>query len=189
MPSQRSAPMRGARACTLTLGALLLSAVPACGGTIKFSDAKPIAVRGPAPPAPVEPAKPKRVEVTVDHIEITEKIQFDLDKATIKSESHSLLNEIAQVLRDNAQIRKVEIIGHTDGDGAEKYNQDLSERRAKAVLEYLTGPGGIASGRLTSKGMGKSAPIADNNTMAGKEKNRRVEFLIVEQDSAKGGAR
>jgi outer membrane protein OmpA-like peptidoglycan-associated protein len=183
---------QGARSALLS--AAFVTGLAACGGVTKFSDTTPIAVVVPAPkppeppPPPPPPKKPKRVEVKVDRIEITEKIQFELDKATIKSESHGLLNEIVDVLKENPSIKKVDIIGHTDSDGADKYNQDLSDRRAKAVLEYLTSHG-IDEKRLTSKGMGESKPIADNNTAEGKEKNRRVEFLIVEQEGVKGGGK
>lgn len=174
------------RTSLLAAGSLALSVLSGCGGVTQFSDTTPLSIRGPAPVvvAPPEPAKPKRVEVKATAIEIKEKIQFELDEADIKSESHELLNEIYEVLRDNPQIKKVDIVGHTDGVGAEKYNQDLSERRAKAVLTYLVQKG-IDASRLTSQGKGKSQPIADNDTAAGKEKNRRVEFLIVAQEGAK----
>jgi outer membrane protein OmpA-like peptidoglycan-associated protein len=168
-------------ASTLTACLGLLSG---CGGVIQFSDSAAFAIRGPAP-APVVAEAPKRVEVKADRIEINEKIQFEIDKADIKSESHSLLNEIVQVLRDNPQIKKVDVNGHTDDDGPDNYNQDLSGRRAKSVVEYLTGHG-IDASRLMSKGFGESKPIADNATSAGREKNRRVEFLIVEQASDQG---
>lgn len=161
----------------------LLSALSGCGGVIKFSDSTAFAIRGPAP---VVAEAPKRVEVKADRIEITEKIQFELDKADIKSESHGLLDEIVQVLRENPQITKVDVNGHTDSDGDDKYNQGLSDRRAKAVVTYLTGHG-IDASRLSSKGFGESKPIADNATAAGKEQNRRVEFLIVEQQTGDKG--
>ncbi len=160
-----------------------LGLLAGCGGVIKFADSSAIAIRGPARVPVVE--APKRVEVKEDHLEITEKIQFEIDKDDIKPESHGLLNEIVQVLRDNPQIKKVDVNGHTDDDGEEGYNQDLSDRRAKAVVAYLTSHG-IDASRLTAKGFGESKPIADNSTSAGREKNRRVEFLIVEQDSGKG---
>lgn len=183
--SSRTPP--GSRRSLLAAGSLALSMLSGCGGVTQFSDTTPLSIRGPAPVVvapPPEPAKPKRVEVKATAIEIKEKIQFELDEADIKSESHELLNEIYEVLRDNPQIKKVDIVGHTDGVGAEKYNQDLSERRAKAVLTYLVQKG-IDASRLTSQGKGKSQPIADNDTAAGKEKNRRVEFLIVAQEGAK----
>lgn len=185
MPQIEPPTARSNRRGTVLTAAALLMALPACGAVIKFSDNTPIAVRVPAP-APEAPAVAKRVEVKHDHIEITEKIQFDLNEATIKSESYGLLDEIVQVLKDNPSITKVDIIGHTDDYGEESYNQTLSERRAKAVLEYLTSHG-IEASRLNYKGYGETKPIADNSTMAGKEKNRRVEFLIVEQQLAKGG--
>jgi outer membrane protein OmpA-like peptidoglycan-associated protein len=176
-----------ARVGAITLAAAL--ALTGCGGVTKFQDTTPISVSGPTPepppaPPPPPPAKPKRVEVKLDRIEITEKIQFELAKATILPESHSLLDEIVEVFRENAQIKKVNIVGHTSDEGADAYNQTLSEQRAQAVLAYLTSHG-IAAGRLTAKGMGETQPLAENTTEAGREKNRRVEFLIVEQDTTK----
>jgi OOP family OmpA-OmpF porin len=152
----------------------------ACGGVIQFSDT--ISVMGPAPVAP--PAPPKRVEVTKDHIEIREKILFEIDTANINPASHDLLDEIAKVLTENPQITKVDVIGHTSSEGADPYNQKLSESRAKAVRAYLTSHG-IQAKRLSSKGLGEAQPIADNETEEGREKNRRVEFLIVEQGGEK----
>ncbi len=177
----RKIQRRGAR---LAFGCAVALGLGACGGVTKFSDTTAIAVNGPAPepPAlPIGPIKLKRVEIKKDRIEISEKIQFDLAMATIKSESHDLLDEITKVFADNPQIKKVDIIGHTSDEGADKYNQTLSEQRAKAVVAYLT-THGIDAARLTSKGMGESQPIGDNKTEEGKEMNRRVEFLIVEQD-------
>ena len=172
-----------ALALTASLGAAL--ALSGCGGVMKFSDSTPISITGPAPEEP--PPPPKRVEVKQDRIEINEKIQFELDKAVIRPESHNLLDEVVEVLRENVQLKKVDIIGHTSDEGADTYNQQLSEKRAKAVMEYLTSHG-IDTKRLTAKGMGESEPIADNATERGKEKNRRVEFLIVEQTGASAKA-
>jgi outer membrane protein OmpA-like peptidoglycan-associated protein len=163
----------------LMLANVALAMSGGCGGVVKFEDTTPIAIASAAPPAP-----PPRVEVKADRIEINEKIQFELDKANIMEASHSLLNEITAVLAQHTEIKKVDILGHTDSDGSDAYNQDLSDRRAKAVMQYLVGHG-IDQARLTAKGLGESKPIASNDTAAGKEKNRRVEFLIVEQE---GGA-
>jgi outer membrane protein OmpA-like peptidoglycan-associated protein len=144
-----------------------------CGGVIKFEDTIAIPAVAPEPP--------KRVEVKADRIEINEKIQFELDKAEIKEASHGLLNEIVDVLKEHVDIKKVDILGHTDSDGTDEYNQDLSDRRAKAVLQYLVNHG-IEKKRLSAKGFGEGKPIADNETEEGKEKNRRVEFLITERE-------
>lgn len=146
-----------------------------------FSDSSSIAVTGDPPPPPkAEAPKPKRVEVTADAIVITEKIQFDFDKATIKPESHGLLDEIVAVIGQNPHIEKISIEGHTDSDGSDKYNLKLSDDRAKAVMTYLT-EHGVGIDRLTAKGFGESKPIASNDSDDGKEKNRRVEFLITDQ--------
>lgn len=158
--------------------ALALSLV-GCGGVIQFEGQTPIAVASPVPPKPAEP--PKRVELKADRIQINEKILFEIDKAEILPASHGLLNEVVGVLKEHEGIKSVSIIGHTDDYGTPTYNQGLSERRAKAVMTYLVGQG-VEQNRLASKGMGESEPIADNSTMAGKEKNRRVEFLIVDQE-------
>lgn len=154
----------------------------ACSGPMTFVDDRPIAILGdpPAPPAP-PPAKPQRVEVKQDRIQINDKILFDVDKATIKPESHDLLNEIVRVIQQNPHIKKLSIEGHTDSDGSDKHNQKLSDARAASVRQYLVDHG-ITADKLTSAGFGESKPIASNDTADGKEKNRRVEFLITEQD-------
>lgn len=172
--------LRSALPLMLAQTALALS-LGACGGVVKFEDTTPIAIASPVPPPPPEP--PARVAVTADHIEINEKVQFELDKANILEASHSLLNEVTAVLAQHTEIKKVEIQGHTDSDGSDSYNQDLSDRRAKAVMQYLSGHG-IDAARLSAKGYGESKPIASNDTADGKEQNRRVEFLIVEQGAA-----
>jgi OOP family OmpA-OmpF porin len=164
------------------------AAASGCGGTMQFADTSSLVVVGEPPkppePEPPPPPKPKRVEVTADKIVITEKIQFDFNKATIKPESNALLDEIVAVIRDNPHIRKIAIEGHTDSDGGDSYNLKLSDDRAKSVQAYLVDHG-IEADRLTAKGFGETKPIGDNATDAGKEQNRRVEFLITEQDEIK----
>lgn len=125
----------------------------------------------------------KRVVISADKIVITEKIQFDVEAATIKPESHGLLDEITAVIQSNPQLRKISIEGHTDSDGAAEYNLELSRERAAAVQRYLT-QHGIEAARLTSRGFGGEQPIASNDQAEGKEANRRVEFRIVEQAAA-----
>ena len=169
-----------------TVAGLAPLALVACGGPLSFVDQNPIAVVGdppppPAPPLPKPEPKPERVTVKQDRIEINDKILFDVDRATIKPESNGLLDEIVTVIQKNQQIKKISIEGHTDSDGSDQHNQKLSEARAGAVKAYLL-QHGVSDQRLGSAGLGESKPIADNGTADGKEKNRRVEFLIKEQD-------
>jgi OOP family OmpA-OmpF porin len=178
--------------CRTLLGTALLAALAGCSSAIAFSDSSSIPIEGtlppppPPPPAPKPepPPEPKRVEVTADRIVIHDKILFEVDKAVIRTESHGLMDEITQVMKDNPQILKISIEGHTDGDGSAKYNQTLSDKRAAAVLQYLVDHG-VTQARLTSKGFGESKAIGDNATPEGKEMNRRVEFIIVEQSDVK----
>ena len=166
--------------------AACIVALSACGGSVQFADATSIDITAtpppPPPPPPPEPEpEPKRVTITADAIQISDKILFEVDKATIVSSSYDLLDEIVSVLQDNPQIKLVSIEGHTDSDGSDTHNLKLSDARAKSVMAYLT-EHGVTAGRLTAKGFGESKPIADNATDEGKEKNRRVEFLIKEQE-------
>ena len=112
-------------------------------------------------------------------IELLEKVYFDFDSAVIKPISYSLLNQVAQILKANPQVKLVSVEGHTDDVGPDLYNLDLSQRRVESVRTYLIGRG-VAPERLVAKGFGEGKPIADNTTPEGREKNRRVEFNIVE---------
>lgn len=163
-----------------------LAATAACGGSVQFQDQQPIRVTvAPPPPEPEPepepPPEPKRVTVTADHIEISEKIHFETAEATIAADSHGLLDEIVTVLKQSPQIKKVSIEGHTDSAGSAATNKQLSEQRAQAVMNYLI-QHGVGAVRLESRGHGEDKPVADNKTEAGREQNRRVEFLIAEQD-------
>ena len=168
---------------SLTLAAALQ--LVACGPTV-FEDASALTVVGDPPPPPPKPKvvaeKPKRVVVEDDRIVINEKIQFDFNKATIKPESDSLMQEIIKVIKEHPHIKKIAIEGHTSSEGSDKYNLKLSDKRAKAVMDYLVTKGELPKDMFTAKGFGEGKPIADESTEEGKEKNRRVEFNITEQD-------
>ena len=125
------------------------------------------------------PKKYTNVVITATKIEIKQTIFFDFNKAKIKPVSFPLLNEVAQALKDNPTI-KVEIGGHTDSVGNDKFNLKLSASRAASVKAYLAKQG-IDTGRMTSKGYGENVPIADNRTADGRSQNRRVEFVITER--------
>lgn len=103
-------------------------------------------------------------------------IYFDVNKAEVKPESYGTLKELAQVLTENPGVR-VKVIGHTDGDGDDTKNLDLSKRRGEAVKATLVKDFGIDASRLESDGMGETKPVAPNDTPANKALNRRVEFV------------
>lgn len=107
---------------------------------------------------------------------VTRGILFDVNSDQIKPESYGTLKEIAKVLQDNKDIR-VKIIGHTDSDGSDASNLDLSKRRAASVKTALSSEFGIDAARMETDGKGESEPVADNNTPEGKANNRRVEFI------------
>ncbi len=106
---------------------------------------------------------------------VTNGIRFDVNKATIRPESMGVINEIVNLMKEHPEL-KFSVEGHTDSDGNPESNQQLSEARAKAVMDQMTGMG-IEASRLTSKGHGQSKPIAGNATPEGKAENRRVEFV------------
>jgi OOP family OmpA-OmpF porin len=134
---------------------------------------------GQADPDPKKNGCPK-VEVTATEIKILERIEFDTGKATIRPESDPVLNAVLSTLRDHPEIAKLSIEGHTDNRGGKAYNKKLSQARAEAVMKWLTDRG-IEAGRLAAQGFGQDKPIDTNNTDAGRQKNRRVEFHIVER--------
>jgi OmpA-OmpF porin, OOP family len=103
-------------------------------------------------------------------------IYFDTDKAVIKPESRPTLEEIAKLLRGQAQLSVV-IVGHTDSQGAYEYNMDLSRRRAEAIAAELGTRYGIAKARLRTAGVGFLAPVGSNATDDGRALNRRVELV------------
>jgi outer membrane protein OmpA-like peptidoglycan-associated protein len=111
-------------------------------------------------------------------------VRFDTNQATLKAESYPILDEVGAILSKWPQLR-IEIGGHTDSQGAETYNQGLSERRAKAVLDYLGSKFSIQTDQYMVKGYGESAPIASNDTPEGRARNRRVVFKVLNREVLK----
>jgi outer membrane protein OmpA-like peptidoglycan-associated protein len=107
-------------------------------------------------------------------------ILFDVGKATLTQDLKTNLAKIAGILTIYKDAN-VQVEGHTDNVGGEEYNQKLSEKRASNVMEFLVSPGGIAAARLTSVGYGFTKPIADNATKEGRQKNRRVDLVIMDK--------
>jgi len=104
-------------------------------------------------------------------------VQFETGKATLKQESYGILKQVANILTRYPDYNLM-INGHTDNIGSPVANQDLSEKRAKACLEFLALQG-IAKGKMNALGYGESRPISDNNTEIGRSLNRRVEFTLI----------
>lgn len=86
------------------------------------------------------------------------------------------------MIKKNPHVKKLSIEGHASAEGGASYNKRLSDARAKAVLEHLVKKEGVEASRLVAKGWGIEKPIAPNDTEENREKNRRVEFLVVEQE-------
>jgi outer membrane protein OmpA-like peptidoglycan-associated protein len=110
------------------------------------------------------------IVLTLEHM-------FDFGKATLKSDAEQNLNSLAQVLKQNPD-RNVIIEGYTDSTGPAPYNEQLSRERARAVVSYLVSQG-INRERLTAKGYGESYPIASNENAAGRQRNRRVDVVVL----------
>jgi len=106
----------------------------------------------------------------------TRGILFDVDSDRLRPESTPTLQQIGRVLEDHPELR-LRIEGHTDADGEDAYNLDLSSRRAASVKTYLVAEHGIDTSRLETVGHGETKPVADNATSEGKAQNRRVELV------------
>ena len=113
-----------------------------------------------------------------------DKVQFETGKADLKPVSNALLDEVAKMLKDNPQVELISVEGHTDSTGSADFNRKLSQQRAESVAKYL-GSKGVKAARMEPKGFGPDKPVADNETDAGKEANRRVEFNILKQGPKK----
>lgn len=113
---------------------------------------------------------------------LPENVLFDFDEAALRPDAETALAKIQTVLGEYPDA-PVEVVGHTDAQGTDAYNQDLSERRAQAVQGWMSGHG-VAASRLSAVGRGEAEPVADNETSdgaddtAGRQQNRRVEIVL-----------
>lgn len=121
---------------------------------------------------------PQKVKIVGDKLEIIDIVYFKLNRAVIENRSNALLDDVARVIIAHPEVTKVRIEGHTDNQGNDAYNKDLSQRRAEAVKAYLVKKG-IVSDRLEAVGFGEEQPKADNSTKEGRATNRRVEFTLT----------
>jgi outer membrane protein OmpA-like peptidoglycan-associated protein len=114
-------------------------------------------------------------------------ILFDVNQYTLKTNARSNIENLATSLKNNPETT-ILIVGHTDATGSDAYNQKLSVRRAEAVRSYTIAQG-IASSRLSTEGRGESEAISDNTTEEGRALNRRVEIVIVANETMKQEAK
>lgn len=123
------------------------------------------------------PGTPQSAKVNENGCWVLEQVRFDTGKQDIRPESFPALDRVADVLKQNPNVRVV-IEGHTDNVGRKAYNQKLSKNRAQAVMEYVLQKG-IGADRLSSVGYGISKPIASNETAEGRARNRRVQLTPI----------
>jgi outer membrane protein OmpA-like peptidoglycan-associated protein len=199
--AESNAPIAGAVVKLTDGNGKEISATADGNGTFSFKDLTPGAVvlRGEASgymahinPAEVRASedarptvqlhkRPKNPSVKIEgkEIKISKQIHFETDSAKILGDSNSLMEEIADVMARNPNIKKVEIQGHTDNTGTREHNLQLSDARASAVKAWLVSAG-IDGNRLVPKGYGQDRPLAPNVTAANRARNRRVQFIILE---------
>lgn len=135
-------------------------------------------VKGPATNQGCPATERQLVVITRERLVIRDKVFFASGKAVVLPRSAALLAQIARVLKEHPEIERVSVDGHTDDRGDRAMNQKLSEARAAAVRETLVAAG-VAKERITSRGFGPDQPVQPNTSAAGREANRRVEFVIV----------
>ena len=135
-------------------------------------------VPGPSHADPKKHGCPKVVITTCCHLTIYERVEFDTGKATIRAESHPILDAVLDILLRYPEIELVSIEGHTDSSEVPARSMRLSEDRAAAVTAWLIAKG-IDPSRLTWQGFGNTKPIDSNMTEAGRQNNRRVDFQIL----------
>jgi OmpA-OmpF porin, OOP family len=142
---------------------------------------KPAPPPAPAPapaPAPEKPKPaPEKPKPVAEKVTFAADVLFDFDKAVIKPEGKSKLDDISNKAR-GINLEVVIAIGHADSIGSDAYNQRLSIRRSESVKAYLTSKG-IEANRVYTEGKGEKQPVADNKTRDGRAKNRRVEIEVI----------
>jgi outer membrane protein OmpA-like peptidoglycan-associated protein len=127
------------------------------------------------------------VRIDGDRIRLARPIYFRVGTPSILPLSHDLLHGLARLLKSNPGLTRVRIEGHTDALGSSAYNKQMSQQRAEAVRDFLV-TAGVAASRLDAVGFGKDQPIDSNLTEAGRARNRRIDFVVVERGNAGGSA-
>lgn len=137
----------------------------------------------PNEPGPAEndgcPVGNPLVVLERNRIRLRQSVLFETGKAVIQKQSYPVLDAAAKLLSEHPELGRMRVDGHTDNTGAPSFNQDLSERRAKAVVDYLA-KRDVARERLSARGFGMDRPITSNATAIGRARNRRVEFTPLD---------
>jgi outer membrane protein OmpA-like peptidoglycan-associated protein len=169
----------GKAAGNTALGAIIGAAVGGATGAVigRQMDKQAEEMKNQIPDAKVE-----RVGEGIV-VEFTDKILFAFNKSDLSVSAMNNLNKAIEVFKKYPDT-DIEVQGHTDSKGSDKYNMNLSSERATNVKNYLS-KNGVAASRLTVKAFGESAPKYDNNTADGQAQNRRVEFLITANEKMK----
>jgi outer membrane protein OmpA-like peptidoglycan-associated protein len=118
-----------------------------------------------------------RVVFEDGEFKILDAVQFEHGSANVTEDSHSLLDQVALMIKAHPQVKRVRIEGHTDDTGPEHVNQRLSQQRADSVRRYLANKG-VAPQRLVAKGYGESKPLVDSTSESARTQNRRVQFVV-----------
>jgi outer membrane protein OmpA-like peptidoglycan-associated protein len=142
-------------------------------------DACPVERGVPSSDATRHGCPPAEAKLVAAQIVISEQVQFETGTAALRPESSAILGAVLAVLLAHPEIERLEIQGHTDASGGAELNRELSEERAGAVKSWLVAHG-VAEARLVAKGFGPDRPLAGNDSEAGRAKNRRVEFHVLE---------
>ena len=140
------------------------------------SACEPAGATPPPPPAAAKPA-PAKPKPVAEKVTLAADVLFDFDKAVLKNEGKSKLDDLAAKVKA-INLEVVIAIGHTDSVGADAYNQKLSVRRAESVKSYLVSKG-VEPNRIYTEGKGEKQPVASNKTADGRQKNRRVEIEVI----------
>ncbi|NDP47749.1 MAG: OmpA family protein [Sulfuriferula multivorans] len=145
----------------------------------KTADGCPLPVAKPVEAKPADYSASPTTPAAIPRRLVLEGVNFNYDKSTLRPEDIAIIDQNAADLKEWGNI-DVEVSGHTDSRGSDKYNMGLSLRRADAVRDYLITKG-ISADRLTAKGYGESQPLESNDTDEGRFKNRRVELNQIQK--------
>ena len=160
-----------------TKAAILASSVMPAGYSLTESisapQAAPVETPAPAPVIKTEDA----CQAELARVKGTEQVRFAYNRADVAPESFALLNNLAAAAKRCPDFF-IQVQGHTDSDGSDAYNLDLSQRRAATVAAYLADQG-VKRNHITAKGFGEAQPIAPNTTREGKRLNRRIAFVVT----------